>query len=215
VSVTGIVLAGGRSRRFGRDKLAADLGGEALLAATIAAVTGVADGVIVAGPELPDGFRAGEGPVALVRDSEPFAGPLAALANVLRWAVPDPGDVAIVVGGDMPRLVPAVLRLMLDVLVEDLAIDAVLLGRPGPSVPPDGGRKPRRPVLPLAVRVEVAARASTLAIAGGDRSMQSLVDRLRHVEIPAATWLARDPDASTLLDVDTQSDLERIRGRES
>ena len=211
---TGIVLAGGRASRFGRDKLAADLDGTSVLEATIAAVATVTDRIIVAGPRLPAGYRAGETSVALVRDAEPFAGPLAALSSVLRQVGADPAHLAIVVGGDMPRLVPAVLRSMLDHLGESRGTDAVLLDRGPRSAEAELGGPPRRAVLPLAVRVEVAARAATMALVSGDRSLRALVDRLAHVELPASTWMALDPRANTLLDVDTAADLERLRRRD-
>jgi molybdopterin-guanine dinucleotide biosynthesis protein A len=209
---TGIVLAGGGSSRFGSDKLAAEVAGRPLLATAIEAVSGVVDGVIVAGPSLPSGFKAGDVPVALVRDREPLAGPLAALANVLGTAVdPDPVTaLAIVVGGDMPRLVPAVLRSMLERLERDPTIDAVLLGQPGSGDEGSGRQAARRAVLPLALRVEPARRASAEAIGAGDRSLQGFLARLRHIELPPSAWLAVDPHADTLLDVDTVGDLERI-----
>jgi molybdopterin-guanine dinucleotide biosynthesis protein A len=212
---TGIVLAGGRSSRFGGDKLAADFEGRAILAAAIEAVTPIVDGVVVAGPALPAGFKAGDVAVALVRDGEPVAGPLAALATVLGTAV-DPdlvADLAIVVGGDMPRLVPEVLQAMLDRLDGDPAIDAVLLGRQGSGDEGGATQTPRRAVLPIAIRVDAARRASADALDAGDRSLQALVDRLAHVELPPPAWLPLDPDANTLLDVDTVGDLERIRRR--
>ena len=53
MTLTAIVLAGGRSSRFGKDKLAAALGDTSVLAATIEAVAPLADRVIVAGPSLP------------------------------------------------------------------------------------------------------------------------------------------------------------------
>lgn len=208
--VTAIVLAGGRSSRFGSDKLAADLGGTSLLAATIAAVAPLADGVIVAGPRLPDGFVAADVPVALVRDVESFAGPLVALENALHQAAPDPGDLAIVVGGDMPSLVPAVLQSMLDRLAADRSIDAVLLESPNVAAGPV-----HRQVLPLALRVAAARPAAATAVTEGDRSIGALVDRLRTAEVPIATWLGLDPERRTLRDVDTPSDLERVRGGNS
>ena len=206
-----IVLAGGRSSRFGSDKLAADLGGTTLLGATIAALAEVVDGVVVAGPALPsDWRRAGLSLVALVRDAEPFGGPLAALDNVLAQAAPEADHVAIVVGGDMPWLVPAVLRAMLDRLTNDSAATAVILEREhdGPST---GG--PRQ-VLPLAIRLETARGAAREAVEAGQRSMGALLDRLAVVELPAATWRALDPEANTLLDVDTVADLARIERRQ-
>ena len=212
---TGIVLAGGRSSRFGSDKLAADLDGASMLAITVAALGGVLDRVVVAGPSLPAN-SAGAGllsrvPVALVRDREAFSGPLVALDNVLGDAPGEPDDLAIVVGGDMPRLVPAVLRSMLDRLAEDPALEAILLGRPPSALGSQTGKAHRRAVLPLAIRVERAARAAREAVDSGDRSLQALVDRLAHVELPYATWQVLDPEGRTLLDVDTVADLERIR----
>jgi len=211
---TGIVLAGGRSSRFGSDKLAAELDGRSLLATAVDAVAPLVDGVLVAVSSLPEEFLAADVPVALVHDRDPFAGPLAGLANVLGTAVdPDPvADLAIVVGGDMPRLVPAVLRSMLDRLASDPTVDAVLLGRP-PSVVDPEGQPPRRAVLPLAVRVGAASSAAVEALDAGNRSLQALLERLAHLEIPPSVWLPLDPDAKTLLDVDTAADLDRIRRR--
>ena len=211
---TGIVLAGGRSSRFGSDKLAAELDGRSLLATAVDAVAPLVDGVLVAVSSLPEEFLAADVPVALVHDRDPFAGPLAGLANVLGTAVdPDPvADLAIVVGGDMPRLVPAVLRSMLDRLASDPTVDAVLLGRPPAVVDPEG-QPPRRAVLPLAVRVGAASSAAVEALDAGNRSLQALLERLAHLEIPPSVWLPLDPDAKTLLDVDTAADLDRIRRR--
>jgi molybdopterin-guanine dinucleotide biosynthesis protein A len=200
VTVTAIVLAGGASTRFESDKLAAELQGESLLARTIAAVAPLADGVIVAGPRLPEGLVAEDVPVALIADDAPFAGPLAALANVLSTGTFTQTDLGIIVGGDMPVLVPAVLVRMLDVLDQDQVIDAVLLGREGQ----------RRQVLPLAVRLEPAARAAHAAVEAGERSLQAFIDRLPAFELPEARWRALDPDGETLTDVDTRADLDRL-----
>ena len=208
MSVIGIVLAGGRSSRFGGDKLASELDGETLLEAAIGAVASVADRVVVAGPSLPDGSRA-EVPVTLVRDAEPFAGPLVALAGVLSKANSAPSDIAIVAGGDMPSLVPQVLGAMLDRLLEDPPVDAVTL-----EGTDEGGEvRSRTQVLPVALRVGPAGHAALAAIESGSRSLLSLLERLAHAELPADRWLALDPAAKTLLDVDTSSDLERIRRR--
>jgi molybdenum cofactor guanylyltransferase len=210
VTVTAIVLAGGRSSRFGGDKLAASLEGASVLAATIAAVAPIAEGVIVAGPRLPECFVAGDVPVALVTDPEPVGGPLLALASVLGAGEPAPWDVAIVVGGDMPRLVPAVLVAMVDLLDEDPDVGAVYLGRPEAPTSAAPLEPPRRQVLPLAVRVQQASRAAREAAEAGDRSLQALVERMTTVELPAARWQLLDPDARTLTDIDTRADLDRL-----
>lgn len=210
--ITAIVLAGGRSSRFGEDKLGVDVGGRSMLAATVAAVAPLADGVAVAGPSLFDADL-GDTPVALFRDREPFGGPLRGLANVLDHAIPTPGHLAVVVGGDMPAIVPAVLVRMLDILDVDPSVDAVLLGRPDEreSAVDAGGGAHRRQALPLALRIDRAAAAAREAVAAGDRSLQALVDRLAHVELPAAAWLPLDPAGRTIFDVDTPADLDRLR----
>lgn len=199
--VTAIVLAGGQSSRFGSPKLAAELHGRTLLEHAIRAVSSVADEVVVAGSSSPVASDPGAGPIRTVADGEPFAGPLPALAGALRSTE---SALAIVVGGDMPALVPAVLATMLLRLASDDGLDAVLLANPVE----DSGK---RQALPLAVRVAAASAVAATAIIAGDRSLGRLVDRMRSVEIPAAEWLALDPSGRTLLDVDLPADLQRIR----
>ena len=91
------------------------------------------------------------------------------------------------------------------------SIEAVTLAVPNPDEPAD---VPRRQVLPLAVAVEAARASARAALADGDRSLVRLADRLVSAEIAAAEWLRLDPEANTLLDVDTAADLERIRGHD-
>lgn len=204
MSVSAIVLAGGRSRRFGSDKLTAELDGASLLSTTVASVAPLVDGVTVAVATLPDEVLDAEVPVALVHDREPFGGPLAALANVLEQGVdPDPvTDLAIVVGGDMPRLVPSVLQAMIDRLRADPVLEAVILESPD---------APRRQVLPLALRKGPARRAAREVLAREDRSLRLLIDRLRTLELPAVVWRALDPEGNSISDVDTVADLDRLR----
>jgi molybdopterin-guanine dinucleotide biosynthesis protein A len=203
--VSAIVLAGGRASRFGGSKLSLQLDGRSLVDRAIAAVATLADDIVLAGPGL-DGLVGPAGAsIRNVIDAEPFAGPLVALAGALREAR---GDLALVVGGDMPSLVPAVLAAMLGRLEADPAVDAVILAPPAPAA----GEPARRQVLPLAVRVESGTPIAARAIEDGDRSLFRLLDRLRFVELPTADWLGLDPAGLTLLDVDRPADLERVRG---
>ena len=202
-----IVLAGGRSERFGGDKLAAELDGATILETTLDQVARLVNRVIVAGPAPAAGatpLRPSVAlPVTVVEDAEPFGGPLAALARVLETLGQSSAEsLAIVVGGDMPRLVPAVLTAMLDRLDADPAIDSATLAVPG---------SPRRQVLPLALRVGPAVRAAREAIGSGDRALVGLVDRLSSVQLPPAAWRPLDQTGSTLIDVDTAADLERLQ----
>ena len=196
-ATTAIVLAGGRSARFGRNKLAEPLGGRSLLDHAILAVAGVAREVLVLVPPVGDAPRLPRAddpnvPITAVRDPEPFGGPLVAvLAGLERAREP----FALVVGGDMPRLSREVLGALLRRL-ETSDADAVVLAFRG-----------RRQPLPLGLRVGAATGAAKRLLADGVRSLQSLADALRAREISEGEWRALDPVASTLHDVDRPEDL--------
>lgn len=101
---TGLVLAGGQSRRFGRqDKALAELGATPLLVRVVESVATAVDEVLVScRPAQVDSFERvlGSSPVdELVVDQTPGAGPLAGIAAGLDTAA---GTYAAVVACDMP-----------------------------------------------------------------------------------------------------------------
>ena len=201
--VTAVVLAGGASSRFGGDKLLVDHHGRPLLHHAILAVAEVADGIIVViapdalDPELPP-------PVApritIARDAAAHGGPLAGLAAGLAAVSPPvrdhPPRIVLVVGGDMPGLVPAVLRLLVEHLGAAEGIAAMTLDASPPAP------------LPLAVRPDRVRAAITARLAGRRRSLRSLLEAVPSSTLPAAEWRALDPSAATLRDIDTPADLE-------
>lgn len=190
---SGIVLAGGRSTRFGSDKLAATFAGVPLVRRAVDALATVTDGVIVVLPpgvdrdDLPDG-------VTVTRDPQEGEGPLAGLHSGLLAAVRT--DQVVVAGGDMPELQPPVLRLLLDTL-DDAGVDAAALA--------DGDRA--RP-LPVALRTWPAADAVHTLLHAGRRRLRDALDSLRTAVIDEATWTALDPGRRTLRDVDEPADLD-------
>lgn len=108
--VTGAVLAGGASRRFGRDKALLTLDGETLLARAVRTLSGVAGEVLVLGP--PErAAQLGGADARVIPDERPGDGPLPALATALRTMR---GDRLIAVATDMPLLNPALLAYLLD-----------------------------------------------------------------------------------------------------
>jgi molybdopterin-guanine dinucleotide biosynthesis protein A len=202
--VTGIVLAGGRSSRFGGDKLAAEVGGRPLLHLAIDAVAGVVDEVVVVvgadapAPALPPG---GPVPVRVARDAVPGRGPLAGLAAGLAAAS---HPLALLVGGDQPALRPPLLRELLRRLAPEAG------GRPLDVVglEEDGQMRP----LPVAIRVGTVGPAAGAALAGGTRSLVGLFGRLRAGSLGAERWRELDPEGDSLRDVDTPGDLPRPPG---
>src|SRR6185295_17094217 len=101
--VSVIVLAGGRSRRFGRDKLVEPLDGRPLVQHAIDAVRPIATEIIVVA--APGASPAVPGDVRLVNDAVAFEGPLAGLIGGLAAAR---SPTVVLVGGDMPSLSAAV-----------------------------------------------------------------------------------------------------------
>jgi molybdenum cofactor guanylyltransferase len=192
--VSGVVLAGGRSARFGRDKLAEQVAGRPLLHYAIEAVAAVASEVIVVAPpdvdlSLPGGSR-------LVHDERAFEGPLAGTLTGLT-AAREP--LVLVVGGDMPTLEPAVLALLVRALDASSA-DATLLEHRG-----------RRQHLPLAVRTGAGTDVTRRLLAEGERRMGAVGERLTVRVLREGEWRALDPEARTLRDVDEPSDLSARR----
>jgi molybdenum cofactor guanylyltransferase len=187
-----IVLAGGASSRFGADKLAAELDGRPLLHHAVSAVDEVAGTVVIV--VAPDAGAPAMPPIradaVVARDSAAFQGPLAGLSAGLA-ALPPAIDRALLVGGDMPSLVPEVLEVLLTALDAHPAFGAAALEADPPAS------------LPIALRPTVLAPAATALLAEGRRALRGVFDRVPTVVVPAAAWRALDPDARTLRDVDT------------
>lgn len=188
--VSAIVLAGGRSTRFGRDKLAEPLAGRALLDHAIAAVSPLAQETIVVAPprETP---RVSQG-IVVVHDPSSFEGPLVGLMAGLRRVT---NPIALVVGGDMPTMVQAVLAALIARL-DDPAFDAAVLEDHG-----------RRGPLPSVLRTAPARAAASRLVADGERRLGAVFEALATSVIDDAGWRAIDPDGRTLRDVDTPDDL--------
>lgn len=189
-----IVLAGGRSSRFGTDKLAQPFDGRPLLLHAIGAVRAIAPDVEVVVVTSPGGRPDVPSGVSVARDATAFEGPLAGLAAGLS-ALPPDVDRLLVVGGDMPTLVPAVLGRLLAV-VEEEAVELAALD--------DGGFA--RP-LPMALRRAPAERAARALLAAGERRLRALAGALGSVTIAEREWRAIDAVGATLRDVDVPDDL--------
>ncbi len=192
MDVSAIVLAGGRSTRFGRDKLAEPLDGATVLERTIAAVMTVASDVIVvvrpdSGPALSAGVRLARDPMP---DGGPLVGVLAGLAAASHRSV-------LIVGGDMPWLVPGVLRSLLLALGPDKEAAAL-----------DSDGHPQQ--LPIAVRRDAAAAVARRLTGSGERRLGALLDALELVVIAERDWRLHDDEGATLRDIDTPGDLPNL-----
>jgi molybdopterin-guanine dinucleotide biosynthesis protein A len=193
--VSAIVLAGGRSSRYGSDKLSATLGGRALLDRGIESVATVADEVLVV---LAPGDDRVLSPSAVavrrVVDPELHGGPLVGLLAGLEEAGQ---PLVLVTGGDMPTLSPGVLGAMIRALVaSEVGTDAIVLASRGD-----------RPPLPAVLRTGAATDVTRRLVGDGERRLRSLFERLPTRALAESEWRPLDPAGSTLRDIDRPSDL--------
>ena len=116
VRVSGAILAGGKSRRMGRDKALIELDGKPLYLGIAQRMAEIADPVFIA-PGTSG--RLGALPFPEIPDALPDAGPLAPIASALDGS---PHQLLAVVAADMPYASPAIFSLLLDVLKDEQAV---------------------------------------------------------------------------------------------
>jgi molybdopterin-guanine dinucleotide biosynthesis protein A len=170
----GFVMAGGRSRRMGRDKALLPWGAGTLLDHAIARLGVVCAEVrVLSGSEPRYGDRGR--PVDL--DAIPDAGPLAGLAAALAAAAPRP---ALLLGVDMPFATPELLRHLCGALP---GWDAVVPAS-------DAGPEPLCAAYATACLEPVRA-----ALAAGERKMTAFWGAVRIRSLPSAELAAfGDPE---------------------
>ena len=103
--ILGVVLAGGKSTRFGSDKALAELGGRTLLARAVDALSGWCEYVVIAGRD--------HGPAPCIPDwPRADMGPLAGIAAGLHHAVDEGYDTVLTCGVDSVNLPENLLELL-------------------------------------------------------------------------------------------------------
>ncbi|HEY7970931.1 MAG TPA: molybdenum cofactor guanylyltransferase [Candidatus Limnocylindrales bacterium] len=195
-AVTGIVLAGGRSSRFGSDKLAAEVaGGLTLLEASVLGIAPLVTEVIVVLTPGDDRRLPMAGvPVRRVADPESFEGPLVGLRAGLDAATE---PIVLAVGGDMPAMrAPVLAALLRALLAADASVGAAVLATRGRLVP-----------LPAALRTGRASDEVGRLVDDGERRLRSVFSRLPTRVLEDVEWRPLDPEGDTLRDVDRAEDL--------
>ncbi|HEX6127999.1 MAG TPA: molybdenum cofactor guanylyltransferase [Candidatus Limnocylindria bacterium] len=176
---SGAVLAGGRSRRMGRDKASMVVGGVTLLQRAVATLQAVCDEVMVVVAR--DSAPAGLPPdVRIVVDRVPDAGPLGGLEAALAAAI---HELVVVVAVDMPDLSDAVLSAQLAMAETHPDLEAITLPRQGFP-----GGEPLHAVYRRATLPRVTA-----LLASGERRMGATLAGLRVGKLPAETLGRLDP----------------------
>jgi molybdenum cofactor guanylyltransferase len=189
MSVSAVILCGGRSARMGRDKASLVIGGESFLDRAIRLSRHLADDVIVvarASQPAPRNAR-------VVHDPTEHLGPLAGISEGLGASRT---DLNLVIACDMPLIRPAVLQRLLDAIGDHDACVAVVDGHPS--------------VLCGVYRARAAPVARQL-LAEGERRVTALVDRLATKRVDAALLRDIDPELETFFSCDTPEAYRRLK----
>ncbi len=177
-SVAGLIVAGGASRRFGRDKARHRVDGTPMIARVYGALAAVADSVIVSigaddasyADVLPEG-------ITHVRDRHVGAGPLAGLEAGFRalsaaWVL--------VAACDMPHATPDGFRILLT--ARDDAVDAIVAR----------SEDDRSHPLFACYRRERTLDAARACLSGEEYAMLALRDRLAVREVALSSRIVHN-----------------------
>ncbi len=190
----GVVLAGGASRRMGRDKAALLIGGEPLLRRAVARLRLALAEVIVVGAPACAPLILG---TRVVADAWPGRGPLGALATALSMIEANQTDQAeasewaLLVACDMPFTQPALLRAMARLALTTPDVDVVALRGPH-------GLEPLHAVYHRRCLSLALAR-----LAGDDASLQGLLATLRMREVAPDDARRLDPAGRSAFNANT------------
>ena len=201
--ITGVVLAGGRSRRMGTDKALLAFADQPLASRVASVLAEVCSEVMIVASDaaaldsiaLPPGTR-------VLADEVAFQGPLGGLATALSEAH---NEWVFACGVDMPFLCADVVRLLWDEVGRQHVFGR---GRHLQIVMPAGDAGPE-PLLSL-YRVD-CLEAVRRALAEGSRKVADLSEQVDVFEVPVESLRAVDPELRTLLNVNTAEDLDSAR----
>jgi len=187
--VSAIILAGGQSRRMGRDKALIAFEDRPIIAHVIDTLRELSDDVLVVSNRSAAYESFG---IRIVPDADPPSGPLGGISAGLAAAQ---HDLAIVVACDMPFLNTQLLRSLVDRAVN---VDAV--------VPLTGDQ-----FEPLhAVYRRTCLAAIERHLAGGDRRVISFFDEVRVKAVPETDWRSLDPTGRSIANLNTPDDLLQL-----
>jgi len=188
-SISAIVLAGGQSRRMGRDKALIDYQGRPIIAHVVDTLRALSDDIAVVSNQSdlygPFGAR-------IVPDYEPPCGPLGGIAVGLQTAR---HPLAVVVACDMPFLNVTLLRWLID-LAE--GYDAVV-PQTGDEFEPLHAVYRRECYSPIVQRLE-----------RGERRVISFFADVRLRPVPETEWRVLDPAGRSLVNLNTPDDLDLL-----
>lgn len=190
--IAGVVLAGGRSRRFGSEKSMAEWGGAPLLARVLDVVAaGCAPLAVNARPVSGAAALAAARGLVLLPDA-PGApdGPLAGVLAALEWAAAQGCDLVATAPCDTPRLPADLVARLLAGLTD--GADAAFAAAAGRDHP-----------LCAVWRASAAPAVAAALVGGAHPPVRRVLERLRAVAVPF-------PDAAAFANANTPGELAAL-----
>ncbi len=188
--LTGAVLAGGRSVRYGRNKALEIFEGGRLVDRAVEALGGCCSPVFVVANDLKPYWTVH---ATLLRDIVPFQGPLGGIYTALLFS---PNDWLVVRATDMPLFVPEMLERML-----------ALTSGGADAVVPRLGEK-YEPLFALYHRRCIPAIADVLE--GPHRNVISFYRKIRLLLFEEEQWRAVDPNGLSFRNVNAPEDWSTL-----
>lgn len=193
VSLCGVVLAGGASRRMGQPKAVLPVAGEPLLHRVVRLVGEAVPDVCVVGDPVYSSLVPG---TPFTADAYPGRGPLGGLLTALR-ATSAPW--LFLVACDMPLVRPALIRAMAEESLTAPDVDVVAINGPR-------GLEPLHAWYSRGCLPEVARQ-----MARDEWSLQRLLARLRVREVSPDLCARHDPERRSTVNVNTPEEWARVR----
>ncbi|MHC1741952.1 MAG: molybdenum cofactor guanylyltransferase [Syntrophobacteraceae bacterium] len=187
--LTGAILAGGKSLRYGRNKAVEPFRGERMIDRALHSMRPHCDPMLVVANDLTPYYGV---QAHLLLDLQPRQGPLGGIQTALFFS---PHEWVLVRATDMPFLAPELLTALLD---RREGFDVV--------VPLTGDRyEPltalyHRNCLPAVGRV----------IESGKRQVIAFYERVKVNAVPETIWRSFDPEGLSFRNVNTQDDMREI-----
>ncbi len=191
-----IVLAGGLSKRFGRNKAFVKLRGKPLIGYVIERVMKVSDEVIIVIRPSDDAeaFHRISSDVRVVVDGEDFQSPLVGASAGFEASS---GDYSLLVPCDTPFISVEAVRLLFEVCFN---VDAVIPRWPNGYIEP----------LQSVYRTEAALEAARTSLLNGRRDLHSMISLLGRIRYMSTLVIREiDPSLLTFFNVNTGLDLRR------
>jgi molybdopterin-guanine dinucleotide biosynthesis protein A len=192
MQLSGVVLAGGQSKRLGRNKAIEDLGGQTLIERVIQRLSQITSETVVIVAEESKAQALSLPPwVRTESDLYPGCGSLGGIFTGLSAAN---GEYGVVVGVDMPFINVELLRFMMDIASDYDAVVPMVKGRPEPT----HAIYSRNCLAPIESHLKV-----------GDLKIAKFFDDVNVGYLEEDDIEAFDPEYLSFFNVNTQEDLDQ------